>query len=113
MANEEAEIRRELNDINRSISELTTEVRDLRVSVHGMPDLNITGAEKRIQELECKQQELQERLVRMEAERDGVKSWAKGATWSMGILATLLAVGGTVSLSNVIRLLSQIAEGLP
>lgn len=103
-------IRRELGAMNESINNLATEVRDLRVSVHGFPDLNIAGIETRIKKLEDRQMVLVGQVTHLEQERDEVRGWLRGATWSMTALLTILTIGGGVSVTSILRLLQQIAE---
>lgn len=103
-------IRRELGAMKESINNLTTEVRDLRVSVHGFPDLNIAGIETRIKKLEDRQMILVGQVTHLEQERDEVRGWLRGATWSMTALLTILTIGGGVSVTSILRLLQQIAE---
>lgn len=107
---DENELRLQLAALRSGIDEITRDVRDLKVSVHGSQDLNIGGVDSRITQLETKQEQLKVKIECLESERNNVRSWLKGAGWVAGSFLVLLGVGGGFSINRILILLRAIAE---
>ena len=110
---DEQNLSSELGAMKGSLDTLALEVRDLRISVHGNQDLNIFGVEKRVTRLEECQAQRDVEMEKLKSERDAVKSWFKGATWTMGAVLAIVTIVGGWGVTTMLDMLREIMFRLP